>query len=92
MGDIRITPAKPCVLTVVMGNVRHWAVRAASLKRPDVDTALAAIAVLASVGLLSAFGLSARSSSGDGYRDVPASRPVSGCLNVILPTPLGISE
>jgi hypothetical protein len=66
MGNVRITPAKPCVLTVVMGDVRHWAVRAARLKRPDVDTALAAIAVLASVGLLSAFGLSARSSSADG--------------------------
>jgi hypothetical protein len=48
------------------GRRRHWAVRAALLKRPDVDTALAAIAVLASVGLLSAFGLSARSSSADG--------------------------
>ena len=66
MGNIRITTAKPCVLTVVMENVRSCAVRAVRLKQPDVDTAFAAIAVLTSLGLLSAFGLSARSSSADG--------------------------
>jgi hypothetical protein len=57
MGNVRITSAKPCVLTVVMGNVRHRAVQAARLSGlMSTRRSLRLRCWLASVGLLSASG------------------------------------